>query len=153
MPDPVNDIEDKLEGALTAVLSDAGIEDLAALYTGVNFTEKEDQYVVVSVLGGPEEPIDSGNYTLQVEITAYVAGDVEADEQAQEDPRAKISALSQAVRNAILVDDIPALLTAAEEDFTCIRVFNEGPDRGFDGRSHWRKLKLKIFCAGVDFPD
>lgn len=150
-------LEDKLEWALLAVLSDAGAEELGdgdiTLGEGVDFQVQDKSYAIVaSVQGGIENPPNSNTYALTVKLTAYAPADVEEDEDLRDDPKEMLSKIVQLIRSAILVQGIEALLSDQQPDFTVFLVNNRGPDApGFDGRHFFRSHKFEVICSGADF--
>lgn len=152
MADPLSLFEDKLEYAFLSLLSDAGLEEYGELSAGIDFRVGENEKaIVVTVENAEEAVLNSLNYQATVRIACYAPGDVESEEETKDSPKEVLSDMAQRVRNAVLITDLAAQLTALEKDFTVDLVTPAGLDHGFDGRHFFRSISFQVMGAPADF--
>lgn len=131
-----------------AVLSDAGVEELAQFMSGHESEEQAGSFVVFFCAGGPEEPFGSGQYKMKLVITYYTPADRDlAHQQTTEDPRQMHGNLVQKSRDALAGADLLTNLSSQEDDFTAFFVTHEGSDSGYDGRFFWSQDEFLVDCT------
>lgn len=151
MADPVDSLEQKVEQAFAALLSDVGIEDLAQFLFGHDSELQDGTFIVFTCFGGPEFPFGSGNYQMRLRMTYYTPSDRDlAHEQTTEDPRQRHGNMVQKSREAIFTETIETDLSAQEDNFTVFIVVPQGPDSGYDGRFFWTYDEFIVDCANAD---
>jgi hypothetical protein len=151
MADPVDTLEGKCEAAFLALLSDAGIEELAQLMQGQESEVQSGSFVVVQCVPGNEAAFDTGNYVHKIRITSNVPADRDLENQTTtEDPNVLLRNLVQRIRTALSVSTLAADLSKQEEDFTVWTVSHEGGDSGFDGRFMWHQDEFDVDCVRAD---
>lgn len=151
MADPIDSLEQKVEYSFMAVLSDAGIEELAQFMAGHESEEQSGPYMVFSCVGGPEDPFGSGNYNMKLRLTYYTPADRDlVNETTTEEPRQMHGNLVQKGRQALSISNLVDELTAQEDDFAVFLVIHEQSDSGFDGRFMWTQDEFEVHCTRAD---
>lgn len=125
----------KAENAVTTHLSDSGVT--VPIYKGFAGTDKEVPCVVVVVRRAEEEPYQSGNYRVLVDI--HIKGDPDAS---------VFDPLAEAVRGYLWNDGLAASLQASETDF---RVFGASAPHVMewteDGDIWVETQTVELYCA------
>lgn len=93
-------LRQKVEAAFKAVLENAGAQPV---YTGFAATDKEGSCVICKAKSAAEEPLQSGNYNVTVQI--FVKGPPDED--------GAFDDLATLVRDALWTDGLPAALQTA----------------------------------------
>jgi hypothetical protein len=148
----VNLLIDRCEDAFAAVLA-APVGSLAEVATGKSYTDKTLPVVICAGDGGgvEEDPKGTGNFWLNftVSIKTLAVADAEGTNPA-DNPKTTGQAIVSAVMAALMVDNLPALLSAAVADFTVFPngVIFESPSSGKDEQGAWvDQLSMRVYCC------
>lgn len=151
MADPVDSLEQKVEYSFMAVLSDAGLEELAQFMCGHESEEQSGTYMVFTCAGGPEDAFGSGIYRQKLRLTYYTPAERDlANETTTEEPRQMHGNLVQKSREALSISNLVDELSEQEDDFTVFLVVHDGSDSGFDGRFMWTQDEFEVVCTRGD---
>lgn len=138
--------EEKLEAAWLAVLQAQGATDgFASAALGLSDDEvSEPSLAVVCADSEPEVIGDSvtGNWTCQLRI--------EVRTHAKDSTRAQHAALSAAVRDVAMRDDICVLLNQAGQDIYCQIVTPKACQRAVDGHSRLTTQTVEVYVSASD---
>ncbi len=104
-----------------------------------------------------EYPQGSGNFRFPVvvelltPIAAQTAAEAASDDVAQSTSQIdKHKAIAAILETAIMVNNLPALLTAAVDDFTCIGILDRLPQRGQAADLYVSGFTFLCYAAGAD---
>jgi hypothetical protein len=147
----VNILVDRCEEAYAAVLIPV-VGALGTVLTGKSYTDKTLADVICSADGGDEEdPKGTGNFWLHATVSIRTkAFQNETGTNPADNPKTTSQALVSAVMSALMVDNLPALLSAAVADFTVFPggVIFEAPSNGKDETGAWiDELKMRVYCC------
>jgi hypothetical protein len=148
----VNLLIDRCEEACAAVLT-APVGALAAVATGKSYNDKTLPIVICAADGAgvEEDPKGTGNFWINLSVQIKTLAIQNADGQSPADnPKTTSQALVSAVMAALMVDNLPALLSAAVADFTVFPngVIFESPSSGKDEQGAWiDELKMRVYCC------
>lgn len=105
-----------------------------------------------------EYPLDTGNFWWEAEVetrtpTALQTDAEEASAELTESTSqlAKHKGVAGVVETAILVDDLPAQLTAAASNFTVFAVQDRRPARAQDDETYSSGWLLRLYCCSKSF--
>lgn len=150
MPTPNNKtLEGMVEDALVAVLTDAGLGNVATFYTGHESEQREGAQIHVTCFGGPEIVYNSGNYLERVRITVKSRADLNPALSA-DDPRAQHQLIVQGVRAALHVSGIEGTLSGKESTFTCNLFYPADSNASVEGRFFVTSLEFECDCVRAD---
>jgi len=142
-----NVILEKTRQAIINLLT-AGLPAGTTIYNERNSAEKVAPDVAVGASNAQEEPLSTGNYWVDAEVSVRVIAAVDAGGT---DPKPAGDNLSALTFELLEVDDLEAQLTAALEEFTVIGL---GAEKSFeesvDGDSWVQTWKRRMYCAGSD---
>jgi hypothetical protein len=147
MAAPVDTLEGKVEYALLAQLSDAGLEEKAKLVCGHEFEEQDGNLIAIICFGGEEMVYNSGNYLMRTRIEARTPADRRPSETTVADPREVHREIVQLIRNALFIQTIEAELSAHESDFTVNLFIPKGSDQSVEGRFLVTTMEFAISCV------
>lgn len=146
------ELANKLESALVNYLKSDQIEwpewfDFESfIFPGESDEEKAEQCIVCAADDSDEEmPIGSGNFFHPVNIEVRTPANLltpSEESSGEVSAKDKHDALAAVVYAAMNWDNLPALLTAEEDDFTCFGVIDRRPTR---------QQEEDIFSSGITF--
>jgi hypothetical protein len=149
----MNILIDRCEEALAAVLNAAGAGALAQVATGKSPDTKSIPIIICECDGGDieEDPKATGNFWVNATVTIKTRA-VENETATGSDATPKVTSqnLVDLVMNALIVDDLPAQLSAAVATFTVFPngVIYQSPASGKDLEGIWHDiLPLRIYCC------
>lgn len=130
-----------VESAWSAYLSAGGIS--ANVYTGFDSNDKTSPAVICKAVSAEEDPIGSGNFKVQCEISTRAAFDCGLT---------AFDSLCDAVNSLVTVNDLHAQLSGSVSGFTCWGTAAEGRKEWDTEEDCWvEKLTAVIYCAATDF--
>lgn len=132
----------KVELTFESLFKTKSFPDGVNIYRGFSNQVKEGPCVIVFAKGGSEDPINTGNYRVQVFVT--VKGLADPDDQAE----AVFNALDSAVEK-ILADDLlkQELNEVETDDFTIIGLLDKGPDSDVETLAWHSVYELEVYCC------
>lgn len=140
----------KCQDAFKALLSASSAGIQATIYTGKDFEEKQAPMVGCGAETAREDPVDTGNYWVDVEIV--IKSMAPADQLDNNDPKSTSDDLTASVLAVLDVDDLAGQLSSAIEDF---HVFGFDADKGMessqDGDAWVETWKRRVYCCGTTF--
>lgn len=161
------ELQEKLETALTQYLREAFADhvDLPGYFDptmqiqpGESDADITSQ-LVRAVCGDADQemPQFSGNFffPITVELLTPAAEQTEAEAASSEASEStsqidKHKALAAILETAIMVDDLPAQLTALVDDFTCLQVLDRRPLRTQAEELYSSGFGFRVYAAGGD---
>jgi len=142
-----NVILEKVRQAIINVLT-AGLPAGTIIYNERNSAEKVAPDVTVGASNALEEPLSTGNYWVDVEVSVRTIAAVDVGGT---DPKTDADSLSASVFELLEVDDLETQLTAALPNFTVIGLGAEKEfSESIDGDAWVQTWKRRMYCAGSD---
>lgn len=153
-------VNDKLEAALVALITPAvaALVPVPDVVPGKDSGDKTLNVVICDAQGeGEEDPKGTGNFFLdaEIEMRSTAVPNETAATPATPDPKIANQAMVTAVTTVIMVDNLPALLSAAVPNFTVFPngIIFKGPGRRQDETGAWiDTLGLRAYCCGSSIP-
>jgi hypothetical protein len=136
------DLEFKTETAFAAKLAAAAISGLN-IYTGHDGDVKALPWAVIHAGQGEEFPPATANYKMNVSVEV-------ASTSSGTTPEANHKAFVGSVRDAILVETLPADLSAAVADFTCPDAWQGTVESSVSEEHFVSTLNMNIIAANAD---
>lgn len=147
MAEPKTTLGGRLAKALSKVLRDNGVEDLASIYFHQEFEINQLPYVCVKVLDSRGDVHRNGNRILTVEVVAASSADKPEDESTADESRDVHQHLAQTLQELLDDSDLLSWINDAGEDLTAFLVTDSGEDTGNDGRMFWSSIRKEFTCA------
>lgn len=144
----MNVLIDRCEEAFAAVL--AAVVGDVQVCTGKDPRDKEALPLVICAAegdGAEEDPKGTGNFWIQMTVMVKTSPLAPGDDAAK---KATSQALVSKVYNAIVVDNLPAQLSAAVEDFTVFpnAVIFQSPNSGRSDDDVWvDEFPMRVLCC------
>lgn len=122
----------------------------ANVYEAKNSAEKAAPAVCINAVSAEEDPPMSGNFWVNLEVSARTIAAVNVGEAA-DDPKTASDALSESIFEALEVDDLADQLSNAETGYV---VMGFGVEKSFDtnveGDCWIETWKRKLYCGRFD---
>lgn len=137
----------KIEEAFEAYFATQDLPE-CNVYRGVSNQAKEGPAVIIVAKGGPEFPLKSGNYKIQVLVTTK--GLADPDVEGEETSEAKFNSLDAAVEAALADDDLAGQLTELVDGLTILGIVDRGPDTDVEAIA-WHSIReYEVYSCASD---
>lgn len=152
------ELAEKIESALVAYLQTqtypAYFDSSAQVKPGESDEDLAQQYVRCRVPENAESesPQSTGNFWYQAEVEVRTPTQIQTDADnlaAVTTQLDRHQAVAAVVEDAILVDDLPAVLTAAGTDFHVFAVQDRQPTRAQNDEVYSSGILLRLYCCSL----